>query len=163
MARPGAATAALVTPVLQDVRIFRSHHRTCGECQEVFLDGHLRAFEYFDGYPEQIRSDNFKGAVERVVRGPGRGRVGPPSSDVLSVGVPGRSTTLKDPCFQGFLAAAGCFALRSSGRAAVNRCRQLCGLIGRRPSRRRPLAFPEPCRSIGFGNSHRCFPIPATA
>ena len=39
------------------------------ECQEVFLDGHVRGFEHFCGVPERIRYDNLKAAVERVLKG----------------------------------------------------------------------------------------------
>jgi len=39
------------------------------ECQEVFLDGHVRGFEHFGGVPERIRYDNLKAAVERVLKG----------------------------------------------------------------------------------------------
>ena len=39
------------------------------ECQEVFLDGHVRAFEHFGGVPKRIRYDNLKAAVERVLKG----------------------------------------------------------------------------------------------
>ena len=39
------------------------------ECQEVFLDGHVRAFEHFGGVPNRIRYDNLKAAVERVLKG----------------------------------------------------------------------------------------------
>jgi transposase len=39
------------------------------EAQEVFLDGHVRAFEHFGGTPARIRYDNLKAAVERVLRG----------------------------------------------------------------------------------------------
>jgi transposase len=39
------------------------------ECQEVFLDGHIRGFEHFGGVPERIRYDNLKAAVERVLKG----------------------------------------------------------------------------------------------
>ena len=39
------------------------------ECQEVFLDGHIRAFEHFGGAPRRIRYDNLKAAVERVLKG----------------------------------------------------------------------------------------------
>ncbi len=39
------------------------------EAQEVFLDGHARAFENFGGIPERIRYDNLKAAVERVLKG----------------------------------------------------------------------------------------------
>jgi transposase len=39
------------------------------ECQEVFLDGHVRAFDHFGGVPGRIRYDNLKAAVVRVLRG----------------------------------------------------------------------------------------------
>jgi transposase len=39
------------------------------EAQEVFLDGHVRAFEHFGGVPTRIRYDNLKTAVVRVLRG----------------------------------------------------------------------------------------------
>jgi transposase len=39
------------------------------EAQEVFLDGHVRAFEHYGGVPERIRYDNLKAAVERVLKG----------------------------------------------------------------------------------------------
>ncbi len=39
------------------------------QAQEVFLDGHVRAFHAFGGCPRRIRYDNLKPAVERVLRG----------------------------------------------------------------------------------------------
>jgi transposase len=39
------------------------------ECQEVFVDGHVRAFEHFGGTPGRIRYDNLKAAVVKVLRG----------------------------------------------------------------------------------------------
>ncbi len=39
------------------------------EGQEVFLDGHVRAFEHFGACPGRIRYDNLKAAVERVLKG----------------------------------------------------------------------------------------------
>jgi transposase len=42
------------------------------ESQEVFLDGHVRAFEHFGGVPGRIRYDNLKTAVEKVLKGRGR-------------------------------------------------------------------------------------------
>lgn len=39
------------------------------ECQEVFLDGHVRAFDHFGGVPARIRYDNLKAAVVRVLKG----------------------------------------------------------------------------------------------
>lgn len=48
----------------------RSYARAyLNEAQEVFLDGHVRAFEHFGGVPKRIRYDNLKAAVERVLRG----------------------------------------------------------------------------------------------
>ncbi len=44
------------------------------EAQEVFLDGHVRAFEHFGGVPRRIRYDNLKAAVVRVLKG--RDRMG---------------------------------------------------------------------------------------
>jgi transposase len=67
-----------VAGALFDVQLFimrlsasgRAYPRAyLNECQEVFLDGHVRAFEYFGGCPERIRYDNLKAAVERVLRG----------------------------------------------------------------------------------------------
>ena len=39
------------------------------EAQEVFLDGHVRAFEHFGGIPVRVRYDNLKAAVVRVLKG----------------------------------------------------------------------------------------------
>ena len=39
------------------------------EAQEVFLDGHVRAFEHFDGIPVRVRYDNLKAAVVKVLKG----------------------------------------------------------------------------------------------
>lgn len=39
------------------------------EAQEVFLDGHVRAFDYFGGTPGRVRYDNLKAAVVKVLRG----------------------------------------------------------------------------------------------
>lgn len=48
----------------------RSYARAyLNEAQEVFLDGHVRAFDHFDGVPRRIRYDNLKAAVERVLKG----------------------------------------------------------------------------------------------
>ncbi|MDQ3145904.1 MAG: IS21 family transposase [Actinomycetota bacterium] len=48
----------------------RSYPRAyLNEAQEVFLDGHARAFEHFGGVPQRIRYDNLKAAVERVLKG----------------------------------------------------------------------------------------------
>jgi transposase len=48
----------------------RGFHRVyLNEAQQVFLDGHVRAFEYFGGVPARVRYDNLKPAVVRVLRG----------------------------------------------------------------------------------------------
>lgn len=48
----------------------RSYPRAyLNECQEVFLDGHVRAFDHFGGVPARIRYDNLKAAVVRVLKG----------------------------------------------------------------------------------------------
>lgn len=48
----------------------RAFHRVyANEAQEVFIDGHVRAFEHFDGVPLRIRYDNLKPAVARVLKG----------------------------------------------------------------------------------------------
>ncbi len=39
------------------------------EAQEVFLDGHVRAFEHFGGIPARVRYDNLKAAVVKVLKG----------------------------------------------------------------------------------------------
>lgn len=39
------------------------------EAQEVFLDGHVRAFGHFGGIPVRVRYDNLKAAVVKVLRG----------------------------------------------------------------------------------------------
>jgi transposase len=45
------------------------HRIYANEAQEVFIDGHVRAFEHFGGVPGRIRYDNLKPAVTRVLRG----------------------------------------------------------------------------------------------
>jgi transposase len=42
------------------------------ECQAVFLDGHVRGFDHFGGVPDQIRYDNLKAAVIKVLKGRNR-------------------------------------------------------------------------------------------
>ena len=73
----GAASVYL-EGVLTEVHLFlmrlsasgRSYVRGyLNEAQEVFLDGHVQAFEHFGGVPGRIRYDNLKAAVERVLRG----------------------------------------------------------------------------------------------
>lgn len=45
------------------------HRIYANEAQEVFIDGHVRAFEQFGGVPGRIRYDNLKPAVVRVLKG----------------------------------------------------------------------------------------------
>ena len=46
------------------------------QAQEAFLEGHIAAFEALGGIPTgHIKYDNLKGAVSKVVHGPGRARV----------------------------------------------------------------------------------------
>jgi transposase len=45
------------------------HRIYANEAQEVFIDGHVRAFEHFSGVPTRIRYDNLKPAVVRVLKG----------------------------------------------------------------------------------------------
>jgi transposase len=48
----------------------RGFHRIyLNEAQQVFLDGHVRAFEHFGGCPARVRYDNLKPAVVRVLKG----------------------------------------------------------------------------------------------
>jgi transposase len=48
----------------------RGFHRVyLNEAQQVFLDGHVRAFEHFGGVPGRVRYDNLKPAVVRVLKG----------------------------------------------------------------------------------------------
>lgn len=44
-------------------------HTYLNEGQEAFLDGHVRAFNYFGGTPGRVRYDNLKAAVVKVLRG----------------------------------------------------------------------------------------------
>ncbi|HEX2810512.1 MAG TPA: IS21 family transposase [Kineosporiaceae bacterium] len=39
------------------------------QAQEAFLEGHIKAFEYFGGVPGRVRYDNLKPAVVRVLKG----------------------------------------------------------------------------------------------
>jgi transposase len=64
--------------VLTEVQLFlmrlsasgRAYPRAyLNEGQEVFLDGHVRAFEHFGAVPARIRYDNLKAAVVRVLKG----------------------------------------------------------------------------------------------
>ena len=44
-------------------------HAYLNEAQEVFLDGHVRAFDHFGGTPGRVRYDNLKAAVVKVLKG----------------------------------------------------------------------------------------------
>ena len=48
------------------------HRVYFNQAQEVFLDGHVRAFAHFGAVPRRIRYDNLKPAVVRVMKGRGR-------------------------------------------------------------------------------------------
>lgn len=48
------------------------HFASFNQAQEVFLEGHVRAFEYFGGVPSRVRYDNLKTAVVRVLKGRSR-------------------------------------------------------------------------------------------
>lgn len=45
------------------------HRIYANQAQEVFLDGHVQAFEHFGGVPGRVRYDNLKPAVTRVLKG----------------------------------------------------------------------------------------------
>jgi transposase len=45
------------------------HRIYANQAQEVFLDGHVQAFDHFGGVPARIRYDNLKPAVVRVMKG----------------------------------------------------------------------------------------------
>ena len=48
----------------------RAFHVAFGtQAQEAFLEGHVLAFAHFDGIPGQVRYDNLKPAVVRVLKG----------------------------------------------------------------------------------------------
>jgi len=55
------------------LRLTRGDHALADDlAQEVFIDGHVRAFQYFGGVPGRIRYDNLKPAVVRVLKGRNR-------------------------------------------------------------------------------------------
>jgi len=45
------------------------HYVYLNEAQQAFLDGHVRAFDYFGGVPGRVRYDNLKPAVVKVLKG----------------------------------------------------------------------------------------------
>ena len=48
------------------------HCVSFNQAQEVFIEGHVKAFEHFGGVPTRVRYDNLKTAVVRVLKGRGR-------------------------------------------------------------------------------------------
>jgi transposase len=48
------------------------HFVSYNQAQEVFIEGHVRAFEHFAGVPKRVRYDNLKTAVVRVLKGRSR-------------------------------------------------------------------------------------------
>ncbi len=48
------------------------HFVSFNQAQEVFIEGHVRAFAHFGGVPARVRYDNLKTAVVRVLKGRGR-------------------------------------------------------------------------------------------
>jgi transposase len=44
------------------------HFVSYNQAQEVFIEGHVRAFEHFGGVPSRVRYDNLKTAVVRVLK-----------------------------------------------------------------------------------------------
>ena len=48
------------------------HFASFNQAQEVFIEGHVRAFEDFGGVPKRVRYDNLKTAVVRVLKGRSR-------------------------------------------------------------------------------------------
>jgi transposase len=48
------------------------HFASFNQAQEVFIEGHVRAFEYFGGVPRRVRYDNLKTAVVRPLKGRSR-------------------------------------------------------------------------------------------
>jgi transposase len=48
------------------------HFASFNQAQEVFIEGHVRAFEHFGGVPKRVRYDNLKTAVVRLLKGRSR-------------------------------------------------------------------------------------------
>ncbi len=48
------------------------HFVSFNQAQEVFIEGHVRAFEHFAGVPARVRYDNLKTVVVRVLKGRSR-------------------------------------------------------------------------------------------
>ncbi len=48
------------------------HFASFNQAQEVFIEGHVRAFAHFGGVPKRVRYDNLKTAVVRLLKGRSR-------------------------------------------------------------------------------------------
>jgi hypothetical protein len=48
------------------------HFASFNQAQEVFIEGHVRAFAHFGGVPRRVRYDNLKTAVVRLLKGRSR-------------------------------------------------------------------------------------------
>ena len=67
--RPTKVALFVMTLPYSDALFVRAFPR---ECTEAFLEGHVRAFEFFGGVPRRISYDNLKIAVAKVTGGRGR-------------------------------------------------------------------------------------------
>jgi transposase len=67
--RPTKVAVFVMTLPYSDAIFCRAFPR---ECTEAFLEGHVRAFEFFGGVPRRIGYDNLKIAVARITGGRGR-------------------------------------------------------------------------------------------
>jgi transposase len=67
--RPTKVALFVMTLPYSDALFVRAFPR---ECTEAFLEGHVRAFEFFGGVPRRISYDNLKIAVARITGGRGR-------------------------------------------------------------------------------------------
>jgi len=67
--RPTKVALFVMTLPYSDALFVRAFPR---ECTEAFLEGHVRAFEFFGGVPRRISYDNLKIAVTKVTGGRGR-------------------------------------------------------------------------------------------
>ena len=61
--RPATVALFVMTLPYSDATFVRAFPR---ECTEAFLEGHVRAFAFFDGVPRRISYDNSKIAVARI-------------------------------------------------------------------------------------------------
>ena len=67
--RPTEAASFVMTPPHCDAIFCRAFPR---ECTEAFLEGHVRAFDFFGGVPRRISHDNLRIAVAEITGGRGR-------------------------------------------------------------------------------------------